>query len=134
MIKIRLAVASTVAIALALAAIFSVEGARADIQIVHLGCTGDPELVIIENRGDAVQELAGWELQSDPPDSQVFDLTVLGALQPEASVSIQSGPSASGVFNWGPEFVFRDDDPTDYVRIVDDTGGCRRSGQLRPRH
>ena len=47
---------------------------------------------------------------------------MLGGLAPGASVSIQSGPSAGGVFKWGLEFIFRDDDPSDYVRIVDDTG------------
>jgi hypothetical protein len=52
----------------------------------------------------------------------VYDLAVLGGLAPGAAVSIQSGPSAGGVFKWGLASIFRDDDPTDYVRIVDDTG------------
>jgi len=95
---------------------------QADVQIAQLACNGDPELVVIENSGDAVQTLTGWELQSDPPGSQTFDLTVLGGLAPGASVSIQSGPAASGVFKWGLEFIYRDDDPKDYARIVDDTG------------
>jgi hypothetical protein len=110
---------------LALAALATVSSAWAqgpDVQIVQLECTGDPELVLIRNLGDAAQTLTGWELQSDPPDTEVYDLSVLGSLAPGASVSIQSGPSASGVFKWGLEFVFRDDDPTDYARIVDDTG------------
>ena len=85
-------------------------------------CSGDPELVVIENFGDTAQTLTGWDLQSDPPGLQAFDLTVLGGLAPGASVSIQSGPSASGVFKWGLEFIYRDDDPTDYARIVDNTG------------
>jgi len=119
----RLAVAATLGITFALAAIsFAAAQGGPDVQIVELECTGDPELVVIENRGDAPQELAGWELQSDPPDSQVFDLSVLGSQQRDESNTIRSGPSATGVFNWGLEFVFRDDDPTDYARIVDDTG------------
>jgi len=118
----RLAVAATLGIAFALAAVSIARAQGPNVQIVQLECTGDPELVVIENLGDAPQALAGWQLQSDPPDSEVFDLTVLGGLQPGASVFIRSGPAASGVFNWGLEFVFRDDDPTDYVRLVDDTG------------
>jgi hypothetical protein len=93
-----------------------------DVQIAQLSCSGDPELVVIENSGDTAQTLASWELQSDPPNSQAFDLTVLGGLAPGASVAIQSGPAASGVFKWGLEFIYRDDDPSDYARIVDDTG------------
>jgi len=120
--KLALGFALAIALALTLGLVSSARAQGPDIQIVQLECTGDPELVVIENRGDAAQALAGWELQSDPPDTEVFDLTVLGGLQPEASVFIQSGPSASGVFKWGLEFVFRDDDPTDYARIVDDTG------------
>ena len=92
-----------------------------DVRIAELKCNGDPELVAIENRGDVAQQLAGWELQSDPA-SEVFDLSVLGGLQPGASIFIQAGPSATGVFKWGTAFVFRDDDTTDYVRVVDDTG------------
>ena len=117
-----LSLASVFAIALALVAVSSAHAQGPDVQIAQLTCSGDPELVVIENFGDAAQDLTGWELQSDPPDSQTFDLTVLGGLAPGASISIQSGPSASGVFKWTLEFIFRDDDPADYARIVDDTG------------
>ncbi len=116
------ALVSALAIAMALAAVSPAGAQGPDVQIAQLSCSGDPELVVIENFGDAAQTLPGWELQSDPPDSQVFDLTVVGGLAPGASVSIQSGPAAGGVFNWGLEFIYRDDDPTDYARIVDDTG------------
>ncbi|MDP2675689.1 MAG: lamin tail domain-containing protein [Dehalococcoidia bacterium] len=91
------------------------------IRIAELQCNGDPEVVAIENAGDAAQELAGWQLESDPA-GEVFDLSVLGGLQPGASIFIQAGPSATGVFKWGTALVFRDDDPTDYVRIVDNNG------------
>ncbi len=120
---IVLALVSALAIALALAAVSPAGAQGADVQIAQLSCSGDPELVVIENLGDDPQNLDGWELQSDPPDSEVYDLGNLGTqLLPGASVSIQSGPSASGVFNWTLEFVYRDDDPADYARIVDDTG------------
>lgn len=118
-----LSFASVFAIALALAAVSPAGAQGADVQIAQLSCSGDPELVVIENLGDTAQTLAGWELQSDPPDSQTFDLSTLGTqLAPGASNSIQSGPSAGGVFQWTLEFIYRDNDPTDYARIVDDTG------------
>jgi len=94
-----------------------------DVQIAQLSCSGDRERVVIENFGDTAQTLTGWELQSDPPDSQTFNLRDLGdELAPGVALSNQSGPSAGGVFKWGLEFIFRDDDPTGYARIVDDTG------------
>ncbi len=117
------ALVSALSIALALAAVSPAGAQGPDVQIAELSCSGDPELVVIENFGDTTQTLTGWELQSDPPDSQTFDLRDLGTdLAPGASISIQSGPSASGVFQWTLEFIYRDDDPTDYARIVDDTG------------
>ena len=116
------ALVSALAIALALAAVSSAGAQGPDIQIAKLTCSGDPELVVIENLGDTAQTLTGWELQSDPPGSQTFDLSVLGGLAPGASISIQSGPSASGVFKWTLALTYRDDDPTDYARIVDDSG------------
>jgi hypothetical protein len=122
---IRLAAGWTLAIALALAGVSSARGQGPDIQIAQLECNGDPELVVIENRGGGDQSLDGWQLQSDPPGSEVYDLSVRGELVVGADIRVQSGPSASGVFlqdNWGLEFIFRDDDLTDYVRLVDDTG------------
>jgi hypothetical protein len=120
--NIGLAAGLILGIALAQVVVLPARAQGPDVRIAQLECSGDPELVVIENQGDAGQALAGWRLESDPPDSEVYDLTVLGALQPGASVFINSGPSASGVFKWGQEFMFRDDDPTDYARIVDDTG------------
>lgn len=94
-----------------------------DVQIAELDCNSDPELVVIANVGDEAQELEGWRLQSDPPETQSFDLRKLGAqLPPGVSDSIQSGAAASGAFVWTKEFVFRDDDHADYARLVDDAG------------
>src|SRR3972149_940832 len=117
----RLAIGSLLAVASGIG-LASLSSAQApDIRIAELKCNGDPELVAIENAGDAAQQLAGWKLKSDPA-SEVFDLSVLGGLQSGVSIFIQAGPAATGVFKWGTEFVFRDDDPTDYVRIVDSNG------------
>ena len=119
---IRLAVGSFFSMALTLAFISTAAAQGPDVQIVQLECNNDPELVVIKNLGDAAQDLTGWQLQSDPSDSEVFDLSVLGSLQPGASATIQSGPSTFGTLSWAKEFVFRDDDPTDYAQIVDDAG------------
>jgi len=122
---IRFALGLVLAIVLGFAFVWRAHAQGPDIQIVQLECTGDPELVVIENLGDAAQPLAGWQLQSDPTGSEVYDLSVRGDLVAGANIRVQSGPSASGVFlqdNWGLEFIFRDDDPMDYARIVDDTG------------
>jgi len=117
----RLAVGSLLAIAFGIG-FASLSSAQApDVRIAGLKCADDPEVVTIENAGGAAQSLADWRLESDPA-GEVFDLTALGGLQPGAAIIIQAGPSATGVFKWGAEFVLRDDDPTDYVRIVDNTG------------
>ena len=117
-----LALGSALAIALALASVSPAGGQGPDVQIAQLDCISDPELVVIGNVGDMTQDFTGWELQSDPASSEVFDLSLLNSLPPGASITIQSGPSASGVFKWSNESIFRDDDATDYVRLVDDTG------------
>ena len=64
------------------------EGPGPDVQIAQLECTGDPELVVIENLGDSAQALDGWELQSDPPDSEVFDLRDLGTIPGAGGVGL----------------------------------------------
>ncbi len=123
----RLAVAATLGIAVALAAVsFAAAQAGPDVQISQLDCIGQdggPEIVVLTNSGDAAQDLSGWELRSDPEASEVFDLRDLGTdLAPGVSNTIQSGPSDSGAFIWTTDEVFRDNDPTDYARIVDNTG------------
>src|SRR3989304_7334888 len=117
----RLAVGTLLAIAFGIGFASLSSALAPSIRIAELKCNGDPEVVAIENAGDTAQQLAGWQLQSDPV-GEVFDLSVLGGLAPGASVFIQAGPSAAGVFKWGTSFVLRDDDSTDYIRIGDNTG------------
>ncbi len=126
----RLAVAATLGFAVALAVVsFAAAQGGPDVQIDELECIDVPdvvgiqELVRIKNLGDVAQDLSGWELRSDPEVSEVFDLRDLGTdLAPGVSDTIQSGPAASGAFTWSTDEVFRDNDPTDYVRLVDDAG------------
>jgi hypothetical protein len=121
---IGLAMVSGLAVTLALLTSGPASASAADVRIAELRCEGDPELVVIENEGDATQDLTGWQLQSEPSGSEVFELGVVsdGDLEAGEQVFIQSGPSAGGTFRWGNEAIFRDDDATDYVRIVDGTG------------
>lgn len=117
-----------VGLALALAAGFGLAllvpaaAQQPEVRITQLDCEGDPELVVIRNSGATDQDLAGWRLESDPPQQEYLDLSDLGLLLPGAAVVIESGPSAGGIFVWINQFVFRDGDASDYARLVDDTG------------
>ncbi len=84
----------------------------ADIRITELNCNSSPERVVIQNLGDESQDMSGWAAQSDPPDAETLDLSGLVVL----------GPGESVVLKTGQRIELRDDDPTDYVRIVDQTG------------
>src|SRR3972149_12044677 len=60
---------------------FSVARAQGpDVQIAQLDCNSEPEVVVIQNRGDAAQDTPGWKLESDPPGDEVFNL--FGTLKP----------------------------------------------------
>jgi hypothetical protein len=66
--------------------------------------------------------MSGWNLQSDPPDKESLPLGVLGSLSPGESVMVESGPASEAAFTWSRKFVFRDNDPTEYVRLASDEG------------
>jgi hypothetical protein len=91
------------------------------ISITELDCDGNPERVVLSNEGDASLDLTGWRLESDPRDKEAFSLSGIGTLGAGQSVTIESGTGASGPFVWSTAFVFRDDDPSDYARVVDST-------------
>ncbi len=99
--------------------------AQTSIRISRLDCTSDPEVVQITNTGSQSQDLTGWKLQSDPVDSESFDLTPVGVLPPGGSIFVESGPSAAAVFTWTHDFIFRDGFPTDFARLVDSQGQQR---------
>ncbi len=102
----------TLAFPLALVAISMSHAQGADIRITELDCNSNPERVVIQNIGDETQDMSGWAAQSDPPDTETLDLSGLVVLEPGESVALQSGQ----------RIELRDNDPTDYVRIVDQTG------------
>ncbi len=90
--------------------------------ISELDCSGSPEVVVLKNSGLEPQNLAGWKLESDPPEEESLDLTQLAIIWPTQTIMIESGPTSEAAFTWSRKYVFRDADPTDYVRIVDDKG------------
>jgi hypothetical protein len=99
--------------------------AVADVKIATLDCDSDPQVVEITNSGDEAQDLTGWELQSDPADEQIYDLSSIGTLAPGSSVFIEAGPDAESTFTWSTETIFRAGDPDDFARIVDNEGQTR---------
>lgn len=92
------------------------------LSIASLDCSGEPEVVSILNDGESAQDLTGWSLVSDPIAAEVFDLSGVADLAAGATVNIQSGPAASGVLVWSEDEVFRDDDASDFARLLDDSG------------
>ncbi len=118
----RLALGVVLAIMAALAVPSLVRAEDSGVRIAELHCEGDPELVIVMNQGSEAQDLAGWWLQSDPAAGEFFSLSQAEALRPGESLVIESGPAASLAFVWTNGYVFRDGDPADFVRILDETG------------
>jgi len=80
--------------------------------------------------GDAAQDLAGWQLQSDPVEGEPFDLGQAGALDAGQKVFVFQGhlsppqDPALGFYRWGTGDIYylRANDSSDYVRIVDAQG------------
>jgi hypothetical protein len=101
------------------------EGAVAqgvNVQITELDCEGNPEVVVISNLGDQPVEMTGWNLQSDPTTSESLALASLGFLSPGEFILVESGPASEAAFTWARDFVFRDDDPTDFAQLASDAG------------
>jgi hypothetical protein len=92
------------------------------VSISQLRCETEPEIIVITNNSSTNQDINGWKLVSDPTETEVLDLSGIGVLIAGESVFIEAGPGASGAFVWSSESVLRDDDATDFVRLVDDAG------------
>lgn len=114
------ALATLLAVGLWLVGAPGAGAAASDVRLAGLDCTGNPEVVEIKNSGDAGQDLTGWKLLSDPNES--FDLTPVGTIPAGGSVFVESGPGAQATFTWSQSPVFRDNDASDYVRLVDSAG------------
>lgn len=110
----------------AFVAVFSIQFApvhaqSSDVEISDIDCSGDPEVVTILNGSEAT-DFTGWSLVSDPVTDESFDLSAVGELAAGVSVNVQSGPGATGSLIWSQEEILRDDDASDFARLLDDTG------------
>jgi hypothetical protein len=115
--------------ALALAA--PAQAQAPNVQILALDCASNPEVVTIRNMAHIPQDVRGWTLQSDGGDS--FDLgsqvVSLAPVHEGGQISVYSSSQAPATnpaqwqYRWTTSEVFRDGDGTDFVRIVDGTGG-----------
>lgn len=100
--------------------------AASDVRLANVDCTGNPEVVEVKNFGDEGQDLIGWQIQSD--GNAPFDLTPSGTIAASASIFIESGAAAQATFSWSQSEIFRDNDPSDYARLMDNTPAPR--GQI----
>jgi hypothetical protein len=109
-----------------------------NVQITTLDCDSDPEVVIIANKGTQPVEMTGWNLQSDPSTQESLPLMSLGFLSPGESILVESGPASAAAFTWSRDFVFRNNDPTDFAQLASDAGDvllkvmCGSVGQTTP--
>ncbi len=93
-----------------------------DVRVTELDCNSDPELVVISNFGNAPVEMTGWNLQSDPTNEESLPLSQFGSLSPGETLFVKAGPSAEAGLVWSHEFVFRDNDATDFAQLASDAG------------
>lgn len=94
--------------------------ASADVLITQLSCGSKPEYVRIKNFGSASQSLAGFRLQSDPDQDYALSEFV-GNIGAGQTLEFQAGTGASdgpNRYKLTGSFIFRDDDPSDYARLV----------------
>jgi hypothetical protein len=136
LLLVALVAASLLAVAESAAAAPS---AAPSIKLTTVDCApeghepGAFDIIRLENHGDAAQDLAGWQLKSDPEDSEEMALDVAGTLVPlvdanEDRVYIVAGRHSEGypdrkTYRWSISGILRDSgDPPDYVRLYDASG------------
>ena len=117
----------TLAVVIALSVVLSVTARSTaaqgvNVQFTELDCDSDPEVIVISNQGTQPVEMTGWNLQSDPPAEESLPLMSLGFLSPGESILVESGPASAAAFTWSRDFVFRNNDPTDFAQLASDAG------------
>ena len=117
----------TLAVVLVVSVVFSVTAQPAgaqgvNVQFTELDCDSDPEVIVVSNQGTQPVEMSGWNLQSDPPAQESLPLASLGFLSPGESILVESGPASAAAFTWSRDFVFRNNDPTDFAQLASDAG------------
>jgi hypothetical protein len=93
-----------------------------NVQIEELDCESNPEVIVIRNLGDQEVAMTGWNLQSDPTNAESLPLSQFGSLSAGETVEIKAGPSAEAGLVWSRQFVFRDNDPSDFAQLASDAG------------
>ena len=93
-----------------------------NVQFTELDCDSDPEVIVVSNQGTQPVEMSGWNLQSDPPAQESLPLASLGFLSPGESIMVEAGPASAAAFTWSRDFVFRNNDPTDFAQLASDGG------------
>ena len=78
---------------------------RPAVKIVSIQYRGPNEYVLIKNVGDVPVNLRGWKLYSEGGQWYTFPEVIL---QPGETVSVHSGPSASGPLVWTKRYVWND--------------------------
>jgi len=93
-----------------------------NVQFEELDCEANPEIIVVRNLGDQEVSMTGWNLQSDPISRESLALASFGVLAAGQTITVRAGPAAEGGFVWSRDFVFRDNDPTDFVQLASDAG------------
>jgi hypothetical protein len=105
--------------------------ASSSVQISSLECAKHPggylDIIQVKNVGDSPQDLSGWQLRSDPEASQRMELGVAGTLDSGEELFVVAGIHAVTIptenqFRWSTSEILRDDDPNEYVRVLDGAG------------
>ena len=106
----------------------------AGVEITSIDCApathapGAYDVIRINNTGATPQDLAGWELTSDPEATERMPLDAAGTLDAAEELIILAGRHgtpfpADNIFLWSPIGVLRDSgEPADYVRLLDASG------------
>jgi hypothetical protein len=98
------------------------EAQGVNVSITQLDCDTNPEVIVVMNAGTEAIPMTGWNLQSDPTTTESLALGSLGSLPGGASVLVEAGPGATSAVKWSSEFVFRDNDPSDFAQLASDEG------------
>ena len=102
------------------------------LTVTKLECALHPglfDVIYIKNSGDAAQDLAGWQIRSDPEGAEQMSLAVAGAMDPGEELIVVAGQHGvtvptENVWLWTNSEVLRDSgDPADYIKLYNASGG-----------
>lgn len=85
------------------------EALNADVQITLLSSATTPEYILLQNQGNAAQDLSGWYIES-AVGPQIFNFPIGFVLAPSASVRIESYTGAKNdlpqTLLWSPDAIW----------------------------